>query len=128
MRDFLKRDLTPYVIGGFIVLLIISIVFNYNRPLSYTMTTSDKPTVDQPVTVDFEVEKRMAHYSPDTFTVELTHKYNSNETYTFELSPYEPGYYEFIFTPSYSGDYLVKLTLSIDGTTQYFTESISVEQ
>lgn len=128
MKDFLKRDLTPYVIGGFLILLVLSIFLNYNKPLTYTMTTSANPTVDKPVTVSFEVEKRMAHYSPDTFTVELTNKYNSNDTYTFDLNPYENGYYEFIFTPSYSGDYLVKLTLSIDGTTQYFTEAINVKQ
>lgn len=128
MRDFFKRDFTPYVIGGFLILLVISIAISYRKPLTYQMSVSDTPTVDKPVTVDFEVEKQMAHYSPKTFTVELTHKYNSNETYTFELEPYEKGYYEFIFTPSYSGDYLVKLTLDIDGTKQYFTESFYVEQ
>lgn len=128
MRDFFKRDLTPYVIGIFLFLLGLSIFLYYNKPLTYSMTTSATPTVDLPVTVDFEVEKRMAHYSPDTFTVELTHKYNSNDTYTFVLSPYQVGRYEFIFTPSYSGDYLVKLTLDFEGVTQYFTETISVEQ
>lgn len=128
MREFFKRDLTPYVIGGFIIILIISVFLNYNKPLSYSMTTSSNPTVDQPVTVDFDVEKRMAHYSPDTFTVELTHKYNSNDTYTFELTPYEPGRYEFIFTPGYSGDYFVNLTLQFEGTKQYFQETINIEQ
>ncbi len=128
MRDFLKRDLTPYVIGGFLIILLLSLFLNYNKPLTYTMTTSATPTVDQPVTVDFEVEKRMAHYSPDTFKVELTHKYNSNDTYSFVLEPYQAGHYEFIFTPGYSGDYLVKLTLNFEGVTQYFSETISVEQ
>lgn len=128
MREFFKRDLTPYVIVGFLALLLITFVFNYNKPLSYKMTTSAKPTVDQPVTVGFEVEKRMAHYSPDTFSVELTNKYNSNDTYKFELDPYQEGFYEFTFTPNFSGDYLVKLKLNFDGSMQYFTESINVEQ
>lgn len=128
MRDFFKRDFTPYVIGGFLIILVLSIVLNYNKPLTYVMTVSDNPKVDNPVTVNFEVEKRMAHYSPETFTTELTHKYNSDESYSFELEPYATGEYEFIFTPHYSGDYLVKLSLNIDGTKQYFTEVITVEQ
>ncbi|WOO87113.1 hypothetical protein RZE82_08345 [Mollicutes bacterium LVI A0039] len=128
MREFFKRDFTPYVIGGFLIILVVSIFLSYNKPLTYKMTYSENPTVDSPVTVDFEVNKRMSHYSPQTFTVELTHKYNSNETYTFDLAPYEVGRYEFIFTPSYSGDYLVKLKLNIDGTTQYFNETINIQQ
>lgn len=128
MREFFKRDFTPYVIGGFIILLVVSLFLNYNKPLSYSMTTSANPKVDKPVTVDFEVEKRMAHYSPESFTIELTNKYNSNDTYTFELEPYEAGEYEFIFTPGYSGDYFVNLTLQFDGTKQYFQETITVAQ
>lgn len=128
MREFFKRDLTPYVIGGFLILLFVTFFLNYNKPLTYTMVTSEKPTVEQPVTINFEVEKRMSHYSPETFSVELTNKYNSNDTYKFELDPYQEGFYEFTFTPSYSGDYYVKLTLVFDGTKQYFTETIKVEQ
>lgn len=128
MKDFLKRDLTPYVIGGFIILLIISIFLNINKPLRYTMSVSDNPTINQPITVEFEVEKQMTKYSPTSFEVELTHKYNSNETYSFTLEPYDDGLYEFIFTPSYSSDYLVKLTLRTDTGVQHFTETITVGQ
>lgn len=128
MKEFLKKDITPYVIIGFLVILLISILFSYNKPLSYSMKVSSNPVVDKPVTVDFEVKNKMIRYSPQTFNVELTHKYNSNDTYSFELNPYETGRYEFIFTPSYSGDYLVKLSISIDGVKQYFTETINVGQ
>ncbi len=128
MRDFFKRDITLYVVAIFIGLLLLSVFLTYNRPLTYTMTVSDSPVINQPVTVDFEVEKNMAHYSPTSFNVELTHKYNSNDTYSFDLEPYQPGRYEFIFTPGYSGDYLVTLTLKFEGTTQYFSETINIEQ
>ncbi len=128
MKDFLKRDLTPYVISGFLILLIISIFLNINKPLRYTMSVSDNPTINQPVTVEFEVEKQMTKYSPASFEVELTHKYNSNETYSFTLEPYDEGLYEFIFTPGYSSDYLVKLTLRTDTGVQHFTETITVGQ
>lgn len=128
MRNFLKKDLTPYVIVAFLVVLLISIFFSLQQPLSYTVTVSDNPTVDIPVTVDFEVQKSMSNYSPESFAIELTHKYNSNDTYTFNLDPYDQGKYEFIFTPDYSGEYLAKITMKIDGTTQYFTETININQ
>lgn len=128
MLKFLKRDLTPYVIGGFICILIISVLLSINKPLSYTMTTSENPTVNTPVVVNFEVEKQMAKYSPDKFTVEVTNKYNSNDTYTFTIEPYQKGEYEFIFTPSFSGDYLINLTMVFDGTKQYFPETITINQ
>lgn len=128
MRNFLKYDFTPYVIGLFLIVLSLSIFSSYNQPLTYKMQVSESAKVDSPVTVNFEIENQLAKYTPDTFTVELTHKYNSNDTYTFSLEPYRNGQYEFIFTPNYSGDYLVKLTLEIDGTTQYFTESIHINQ
>lgn len=128
MRDFLKKDITPYVIGGFVIILCISIYLSINTPLSYKMDIKTNPVVGSPVTVNFEVQKQMTHYSPQTFNIELTHKYNSNDTYKFDIDPYADGYYEIVFTPSYSGAYLVKITMEIDGKTQYFTEEISVEQ
>lgn len=123
-----KRDVTLYVIAFFIIILIISTIINFNKPLSYNMNTYGDAKVGTPITVHFDVEKSLSKYSPDQFNVELTHKYNSNDVYTFDLTPYRIGQYEFVFTPKYSGKYLVKLTINFDGTQQYFTEEINVAQ
>ncbi len=128
MLKFLKKDITPYILAAFALIVIISSIVTYNRPLSYSLTISDKPTVNLPVTVDILIEKRMVDYSPTNLNVELTHKYNSNETYSFDLNAYDVGKYQFIFTPQYSGEYILTLTLDDDNTTQYFTQSITIGQ
>ncbi len=128
MIQFLKRDITPYVLILFLILIIISFIITYGKPLTYTLETGKNNTVDKPINVDIEIEKQMARYSPEEFDIEVTHKYNADESYSFELKPYEVGEYEFIFTPKYSGEYLVKMTLTDEGNTQYFTEYITVKQ
>ncbi len=128
MKNFFKRDITAYVVIVFILLVLISIFLKLNKPITVTLTTSDNPIVNEPVVVGIEVEKHMSHYTPDTFTIELTHKYNSNDTTTFDLAPYENGLYEFIFTPSYSGPYLLKFTIVDDGSKQYETKTLTIEQ
>lgn len=128
MIKFLKKDLTPYLLIAFAIIFAISLFVSYNRPLSYSISVGDNPVVDQPVSIEIDIEKQMTAYSPEYVGVELTHKYNTNESYQFELDPYDTGKYEFIFTPRYSDTYILNLTLTSDGKSQSFSENIEIGQ
>lgn len=128
MKNFLKLDVTPYILAIFGIIFLIAAFYSYKQPLSYELTTSATPTVETPVTISLAITKQLAPYTPEVVNITLTHKYNTDESYEFNVESYEKGKYQFMFTPHYSGDYYVSIEVTDNGKSQVFNDTININQ
>ncbi len=102
----------------FVVILIICIlglsVLNA-RGYDYKVTTPSELKVNNPIPIEIETIKDSQLHTAYKVDIDVFNKYNKNETFSFtEVPAYEEGKYLVVFTPQYSGGYVINLSVTYE--------------
>ncbi len=109
------KVIASYLLRIILIFSLCLVVFFIYQTRGYdlTMTTSPNPLVNSAVSVELTATNNSKEYTPHQVDLEIYNKYNISEKYTFEQVPnYVNGKYLIVFTPQYSGTYIVNIEVT----------------